>query len=137
MWKVKKFLDTLKFKRYVDLTGVSVSVCGIFKEACISGFHTGVLSSFRCQLTYSSKTLDAYSALLSDVVHTVPPELLGTLLYEELSEQRDRILFSEGATGGALAFVPLAQSGSSSSQIGCLLYPGKKGLTCLSILHMS
>lgn len=85
-------------------------------------------SPFRCPLTYSSKTLDAYSALMSDVVQTIPPELLGALLQEELTEQGDRMLFFEGATGGALAFVPFSQSR------GCLLYPGSKGLDCLSIL---
>lgn len=72
---------------------------------------------------------------MSDVVHDVPPVLLGKLLFEELTEQRDRLLFSEGATGGALAFVPFSQSGSSS-QGGCLLYPGNRGLDCLSILQI-
>ncbi|KAM7369369.1 hypothetical protein PAMP_013641 [Pampus punctatissimus] len=80
-----------------------------------------------CHKTYSSRSLEAYSVLLSDVVHSVPPELLSTLLHEELTEQRDRLLFSEGATGGALAFIPFPQSGSSS-QHGCLLYPGSQGL---------
>ncbi len=89
----------------------------------------------RCQQSYYSRSIDAYSALLSDVVHTVPPELLGDLLYEELTEQRDRLLFSEGVTGGAMAFVPFSQSGSGS-QRGCLLYPGNKGLSCLSIMQM-
>ncbi|XP_044029251.1 TATA box-binding protein-associated factor, RNA polymerase I, subunit C isoform X2 [Siniperca chuatsi] len=99
MWKVKNFLDMLKFKI--------------------------------CQQSYPSRPMDAYSAMLSDVVHTIPPELLGALLYEELTEQRDRLLFSERATGGALAFVPFSQSGSSS-QHGCLLYPGNQGLDCLN-----
>lgn len=136
MWKVKNFLDKLKFKRWVDLTDVTVSVCGSLKSLSICGCQTSVPSSFRCQLSYSSKSLDAYSTLMSDVVHTVPPELLGALLYEELTEQRDRMLFSEGATGGALAFVPFSQSDSSSSQRGCLLYPGNQGLDCLSILQI-
>lgn len=99
MWKVKNFLDMLKFKI--------------------------------CPQSYSSSSMDAYSALLSDVVHTVPPELLGTLLYEELTEQRDRLLFSEVSTGGALSFVPFSQSGCGS-QHGCLLYPGNQGLDCLN-----
>ncbi|XP_040012919.1 TATA box-binding protein-associated factor RNA polymerase I subunit C isoform X2 [Xiphias gladius] len=99
MWKVKNFLDMLKFKI--------------------------------CQQSYSSRSLNAYSVLLSDVVHSVPPELLGALLYEELTEQRDRLLFSEGATGGALAFIPFSQS-SSGSQHGCLLYPGNQGLDRLN-----
>ncbi|TDH01796.1 hypothetical protein EPR50_G00166360 [Perca flavescens] len=99
MWKVKNFLDMLKYKI--------------------------------CAQSYSSRSLDTYSALLSDVVPSIPPELLGSLLYEELTEQRDRMLFSEGATGGALAFVPYSQSGSDS-QRGCLLYPGNQGLDCLN-----
>uniref|UniRef100_A0A4W6D6A4 Wu:fj64h06 n=1 Tax=Lates calcarifer TaxID=8187 RepID=A0A4W6D6A4_LATCA len=85
-----------------------------------------------CHQSYSSRVLDAYSGLLSDVVHSVPPELLGSLLYEELTEQRDRLLFSEGATGGALSFIPFSQSSSGGSQHGCLLYPGNQGLDRLN-----
>ncbi|XP_070781220.1 TATA box-binding protein-associated factor RNA polymerase I subunit C [Enoplosus armatus] len=85
-----------------------------------------------CQQSYASRAMDGYCALLSDVVHDVPPQLLGSLLYEELTEQRDRLLFSEGATGGALAFVPFSQSGGSGPQHGCLLYPGNQGRDCLN-----
>ncbi|XP_069580109.1 TATA box-binding protein-associated factor, RNA polymerase I, subunit C [Brachyistius frenatus] len=99
MWRVKYFLEMLKFNI--------------------------------CPETYQSRVLNGYSSLLSDVVHAVPPELLGSLLYEELTEQRDRLLFSEGATGGALAFVPFSQS-SGSSQHGCLLYPSSIGLDRLN-----
>ncbi|KAM6975900.1 uncharacterized protein taf1c [Tautogolabrus adspersus] len=84
-----------------------------------------------CQKSYYSETLDTYNALLSDVVHSVPPDLLGDLLHEELTEQRDQLLFSEGATGGALAFVPFSQS-CSDSQHGCLIYPRNQGLDCLN-----
>ncbi|XP_029371290.1 TATA box-binding protein-associated factor, RNA polymerase I, subunit C isoform X2 [Echeneis naucrates] len=80
-----------------------------------------------CHRAYSSKTLEMYSVLMSDVVHSVPPELLGSLLHEELTEQRNRLLFSEAATGGALNFIPFSQSGS-----GCLIYSGNKGLDCLN-----
>ncbi|PWA15996.1 hypothetical protein CCH79_00017737 [Gambusia affinis] len=79
-----------------------------------------------CPMAYRSKSLDRYSSLLWDVVHDVPPELLGSLLYEELAEQRDRMQFSEAATGGALAFVPFSQSE------GCLLYPGGPGMDRLN-----
>ncbi|XP_068191384.1 TATA box-binding protein-associated factor RNA polymerase I subunit C [Antennarius striatus] len=84
-----------------------------------------------CHRTYSSQQLDTYGALMSDVVHAVPTVLLGALLHEELTEQRDRLLFAEGATGGALAFVPFAGS-SRRSELGCLLYPGNKALDCLN-----
>ncbi|KAM9841509.1 uncharacterized protein taf1c [Aulostomus maculatus] len=80
-----------------------------------------------CQQTYYSRSMEACSALLSDVRHDIPPELLGTLLFEELTEQRNRQLFFEGATGGALSFVPFSQSGRGS-QHGCLLYPGNQGM---------
>ncbi|TNN53577.1 TATA box-binding protein-associated factor, RNA polymerase I, subunit C [Liparis tanakae] len=71
------------------------------------------------------------NVLLSDVVPVVPVELLGSLLHEELTEQRDRSLFSEGATGGALAFIPFPRGGGDP-QRGCLLYPGNQGLDCLN-----
>ncbi|XP_077353280.1 uncharacterized protein taf1c isoform X2 [Festucalex cinctus] len=83
-----------------------------------------------CHKSYSSRTPQAYSVLLSDVVQTVPPELLGSLLYEELTEQRDRQLFSERATGGALNLIPFSQSGDSPH--GCLIYPGKREMDCLN-----
>lgn len=73
--------------------------------------------------------------MLSDVVHDIPPQLLGSLLHEELAEQRERLLFCESNTGGALAFVPFSEPSTEASQQGCLLYPGKQGLNCLSILH--
>ncbi|KAM8743873.1 uncharacterized protein taf1c isoform 1-T1 [Acanthopagrus schlegelii] len=87
-----------------------------------------------CQQTYNCKSLNAYSTLMSDVVHGIPPELLGALLHEELTEQRDCQLFCEGATGGALSFIPFSQS-DSSCQSGCLLYAGNQGLDKLNF-HM-
>ncbi|XP_026153842.1 TATA box-binding protein-associated factor RNA polymerase I subunit C isoform X2 [Mastacembelus armatus] len=87
-----------------------------------------ILKFKMCPQSYSSRSLDAYSTLLSDAVHSIPPELLGALLHEELMEQRASLLFSEAATGGALSFIPFSQSSSSSSQLGCLLYPSNQGL---------
>ncbi|XP_053709484.1 TATA box-binding protein-associated factor RNA polymerase I subunit C isoform X2 [Synchiropus splendidus] len=81
--------------------------------------------SFKCP------KFKACSGLLCDVVPDIPPELLGTLLYEELTEQRDEKLFSEKATGGALAFIPFSDHENDSEQ-GCLLYPGDQGLNCLN-----
>lgn len=81
-----------------------------------------------------TRVLRAHGAHLSDVVHAVPPQLLASLLHEELLEQRERALFFEGATGGALAFVPF---GRADSPRGCLLYPGSKGLDRLSILGVA
>ncbi|XP_029025695.1 TATA box-binding protein-associated factor RNA polymerase I subunit C [Betta splendens] len=99
MWKVKNFLDMMKFKV--------------------------------CTRTYSSRPLEVYNSLLSDVVPSVPPELLSSLLHEELTEQRDRLLLSEASTGGALAFNSFSQTGSSLEH-GCLIYPGNQGLDRLN-----
>uniref|UniRef100_A0A3Q4GCD9 Wu:fj64h06 n=1 Tax=Neolamprologus brichardi TaxID=32507 RepID=A0A3Q4GCD9_NEOBR len=77
------------------------------------------------------RKLARHSCQLYDVVHSIPPELLGSLLYDELAEQRDRLLFSEGTTGGALSFVPFSQS-DGGSQHGCLLYPGNPALNTLN-----
>ncbi|XP_056874227.1 TATA box-binding protein-associated factor, RNA polymerase I, subunit C isoform X2 [Takifugu flavidus] len=84
----------------------------------------------KCELAYSSKVMDSYATMLTDVMHTIPPQLLGSLLHEELTGQRDRMLVSEEATGGALAFVPFSHSGSGS-QHGCLIYP-RRGLHLLN-----
>uniref|UniRef100_A0A1A8LNY3 TATA box binding protein (TBP)-associated factor, RNA polymerase I, C, 110kDa n=2 Tax=Nothobranchius pienaari TaxID=704102 RepID=A0A1A8LNY3_9TELE len=80
-----------------------------------------MMNHLKCLQTYQSSSLNSYCCLMSDVIHEVPPDLLGSLLYEELTEQRDRMLFPEGATGGALSFVPF------SHDRGCLLYPGGLG----------
>ncbi|XP_028274274.1 TATA box-binding protein-associated factor RNA polymerase I subunit C [Parambassis ranga] len=85
-----------------------------------------------CPVAHYSRPLHQYRAMLSDVVHDIPPQLLGSLLHEELAEQRERLLFCESNTGGALAFVPFSEPSSEASQQGCLLYPGKQGLHCLN-----
>ncbi|XP_076020057.1 TATA box-binding protein-associated factor RNA polymerase I subunit C [Genypterus blacodes] len=103
MWRVKRFLDKLKYKI--------------------------------CHQSYSCRAMELYNALLPDVIHDIPPELLGSLLYEELAQQRARMLFSEAATGGALAFVPFNQS--CDSQHGCLVYPEQTGLDRLNFLKVA
>ncbi|XP_008294182.1 TATA box-binding protein-associated factor RNA polymerase I subunit C [Stegastes partitus] len=79
-----------------------------------------------CQQSYESVKMKRYSLLMPDVVHVVPPQLLGSLLHEELTDRRDGLLFPEGTTGGALAFVPF--SPQSDARRGCLVYPGHQGL---------
>ncbi|XP_024917721.1 TATA box-binding protein-associated factor RNA polymerase I subunit C isoform X4 [Cynoglossus semilaevis] len=77
-----------------------------------------------CPFSHFTRRLNKYSSLLWDVVPSIPAELLGSLLHEELAHQRDRMLFSETTTGGALDFIPSSQSG-----YGFLLYPGNMGLS--------
>lgn len=139
--EVKKFLDMLKYKMWVDLTNLCVSVYGTSNQLVspvvwLAFYNIMLYLLSRCQQTYTCKSLNAYSTLMSDVVHGIPPELLGALLHEELTEQRDRQLLCEGATGGSLAFIPFSQS-DSRSQNGCLLYAGNQGLDKLSILKIN
>ncbi|XP_042337135.1 TATA box-binding protein-associated factor RNA polymerase I subunit C-like, partial [Plectropomus leopardus] len=104
------------------------------KDSVRIGRLSGFLNKLEfktCTQPYPCQMLNRYSALLWDAVPAIPPELLAPLLFEELTEQRDRMLFSEGATGGALAFVPFSQSGGDS-QHGCLLYPRNRGLNRLN-----
>lgn len=135
--------NSRKLNKWVVLTHLRVSVCGtgqilwqlvtvgrLFKK---KKKRTRPLCLLSHRPHYIKDVQRAYSNLLSDVMHSIPPSLLASLLHEELQEQRDRSLFFEGATGGALAFVPFDQSGSRS---GCLLYPGNKGQDCLSILWL-
>ncbi|KAM4635807.1 uncharacterized protein taf1c [Polymixia lowei] len=86
----------------------------------------------KCEYSYLNSLVRSYGSLLSDVIHDIPPELLADLLSEELAEQRDRLQFSEATTGGALAYIPFTQSGSSGPQHGCLIYPGNQGLSRLN-----
>lgn len=73
-----------------------------------------------CPLTYTSGCMDSYGWLLADAVHSVPVELLGSLLHEEISQQ---MMFCEANTGGALDFIPFTHSAGDAPQFGCLVYP--------------
>lgn len=90
------------------------------------------ISFLRCPITPFEKRASLYSNLLGDVIHDIPPGLLGELLHEELTLQREQQQFNEVATGGALGFFVL--STSNSSQEGCLVYPRKAAFNSLSIL---
>lgn len=70
--------------------------------------------------------------LLRDIVSDVPPSLLSSLLYEELTTQRERQQFSAETTGGTLGFVPF--HGNQSSRDACLIYPRGVGMDKICIL---
>uniref|UniRef100_A0A3P8TWB7 Wu:fj64h06 n=1 Tax=Amphiprion percula TaxID=161767 RepID=A0A3P8TWB7_AMPPE len=111
-----------------ELLGQNFDFSG--NRECLSGLTFVLL--VRCQQSYFSKKMKRYAVLMSDVLHEVPPQLLGSLLHEELTDQTDRLLFPEATTGGALAFIPFKHT---DSQHGYLLYPGNPGLDRLSILQ--
>uniref|UniRef100_A0A672G5P0 Wu:fj64h06 n=1 Tax=Salarias fasciatus TaxID=181472 RepID=A0A672G5P0_SALFA len=72
-------------------------------------------SVLRCRQTYYSLSLNRYCCLLSDVVPSVPPDLLGPLLHEELAEQRDRLLFCEAAAGALWPSSPSPRAAAACS----------------------
>nr|XP_023684457.1 TATA box-binding protein-associated factor RNA polymerase I subunit C [Paramormyrops kingsleyae] len=84
----------------------------------------------KCPLKPFEKRASLYNNLLGDVIHDIPPGLLGELLYEELTLQREEKQFNEVATGGALGFFLI--STSNTSQEGCLVYPRKAALNSLN-----
>ncbi|KAJ3605184.1 hypothetical protein NHX12_027234 [Muraenolepis orangiensis] len=63
----------------------------------------------KCEYSYLSNRVVAYDDLLRDVIHDIPPTLLGGLLREELQLSSQQLQFAEAATGGALAHAPLRQ----------------------------
>ncbi|XP_055009866.1 TATA box-binding protein-associated factor, RNA polymerase I, subunit C isoform X2 [Boleophthalmus pectinirostris] len=75
-----------------------------------------------CPTSPWNARMDAYSRLLSDVVHSVPVELLGSLVHEELSQQSRDALFCETNSGGALDLIPLTPSTQHTPLSGCLAY---------------
>lgn len=92
-------------------------------------FGRGTINEFmekfkyhNCPWSLSSNTLDTYSGLLSDAVHSVPVEPLASLLHEELSLQSLQAKFSEVHTGGSLDFIPYTSSAAGAPESGCLVY---------------
>ncbi|XP_051733797.1 TATA box-binding protein-associated factor RNA polymerase I subunit C isoform X2 [Ctenopharyngodon idella] len=84
------------------------------------------LSYKRCEYGHYFKNIRRLHYLLSDIVSDVPPSLLSSLLFEELSSQRVQKEFSSNSTGGALGYVPLYENKGDSG--GCLIYPGGVGM---------
>ncbi|XP_030198206.1 TATA box-binding protein-associated factor, RNA polymerase I, subunit C isoform X2 [Gadus morhua] len=79
-------------------------------DALSLGWTDGFLSKLehrKCEYTYLNRRVVAYDNLLRDALHDIPPTLLGGLLQEELQHSGQRLLFSETATGGALAHAAL------------------------------
>ncbi|XP_059894322.1 TATA box-binding protein-associated factor, RNA polymerase I, subunit C isoform X2 [Gadus macrocephalus] len=79
-------------------------------DALSLGWTDGFLSKLehrKCEYTYLNRRVVAYDNLLRDALHDIPPTLLGALLQEELQHSGQRLLFSETATGGALAHATL------------------------------
>ncbi|KAI1904864.1 hypothetical protein AGOR_G00010060 [Albula goreensis] len=83
----------------------------------------------KCPLMYTGYGSRRYGNLLDDVIHDIPPVLLGELFHEELVLKRECAQFNEAATGGALGYFPVKIS--DNSQEGCLVFPGKASLSSL------
>ncbi|XP_067278955.1 TATA box-binding protein-associated factor RNA polymerase I subunit C [Pseudorasbora parva] len=80
----------------------------------------------RCESAHMSRKIRHLHHLLKDIVTDVPPSLLSSLLYEELTSQREQLQFSPDTTGGALGYVPLYEGRGGSE--GCFIYPSGEGM---------
>ncbi|MFT7815386.1 TATA box-binding protein-associated factor RNA polymerase I subunit C [Arapaima gigas] len=83
----------------------------------------------KCPLTYLGKRAKQYNCLLGDIIHDIPPGLLGELLHDELALQWQQKNFDEVATGGAVGYFQLTSS--DTFQEGCLIYPRNAALNSL------
>ncbi|CAL8318142.1 unnamed protein product [Lota lota] len=81
-------------------------------DALSLGWTADFLSKLKhrkCEYSYLNHRVVAYDDLLRDIIHDIPPTLLGGLLQEELQQSSQRLQFSETNTGGALAHAALPQ----------------------------
>ncbi|XP_028829624.1 TATA box-binding protein-associated factor, RNA polymerase I, subunit C [Denticeps clupeoides] len=88
-----------------------------------------------CPVTYYSRRARCYDNLFKDVMHDIPPSLLGELLHEELSLQRDIAQFREAATGGAMSYIPYSEFHRSPK--GCLVSAADANLHSLSFQQVT
>uniref|UniRef100_A0A8C5C3C4 Si:ch1073-170h8.3 n=1 Tax=Gadus morhua TaxID=8049 RepID=A0A8C5C3C4_GADMO len=88
-------------------TGTTAEMPSAPSVHCFRTTSTSATNGKRCEYTYLNRRVVAYDNLLRDALHDIPPTLLGGLLQEELQHSGQRLLFSETATGGALAHAAL------------------------------
>ncbi|KAI4873903.1 hypothetical protein NFI96_026154, partial [Prochilodus magdalenae] len=84
----------------------------------------------KCELGHASEHVHRYHHLLRDVVSDIPSTLLGELLHEELTLQKELEEFQPTTTGGALGYIPLEEF--EDQKEACLVYPGEEALSSLN-----
>ncbi|XP_030048609.1 TATA box-binding protein-associated factor RNA polymerase I subunit C isoform X2 [Microcaecilia unicolor] len=91
---------------------------------CLSG-----AKNRECPLAYTTRRSQLFSHLNRDWLYEVPVVLLAQQIYEEMTEQWNRLQFNEAATGGALVWLPSLEL--PRSRKGCLVYPGGEAMNYL------
>nr|XP_006002712.1 PREDICTED: TATA box-binding protein-associated factor RNA polymerase I subunit C isoform X2 [Latimeria chalumnae] len=91
-----------------------------------------------CPMSCSTFTARQLSTLLGDLIYDIPPALLAENLCLEMKGQRNKLLFDEAATGGALQYIPVTDMDRTHE--GWLLHPSGEAMNFLNfrkvVLHM-
>ncbi|XP_048401359.2 TATA box-binding protein-associated factor, RNA polymerase I, subunit C [Stegostoma tigrinum] len=102
-------------------TAVSVSQLRTFTEQ---------VKQKECPLSSGSKQARLLNSLLRECIFDIPPNVLAENIHEEMKMQRNKLLFDQSATGGALVYCPFSKE--ARLEEGCLIYPGSESMSLLN-----
>lgn len=102
-------------------TAINVNNLKIFTER---------IKKRECPLSSASKHARLLNLLLRESIFDIPPNLLAENIHEEMKIQRNKILFDNAATGGALVYCPFSKG--ARFEEGCLIYPSSTSMNLLN-----
>lgn len=85
----------------------------------------------RCHVGRYTRKIRRVHHLLADIVCDIPSSVLGKLLHEELTSQREQQQFCSDFTGGALGYTKLFETQAGGGD-GCLIFPSGPALNNLN-----
>ncbi|XP_060685673.1 TATA box-binding protein-associated factor, RNA polymerase I, subunit C [Hemiscyllium ocellatum] len=107
---------------------------GKARQTAISVNHlrafTEQVKQKECPLSCRSMQARLLNMLLRECIFDIPPSLLAENIHEEMKIQRNKLLFDQSATGGALVYCPFSKE--ACLEEGCLIYPGSESMSILN-----